>query len=315
MKPGQWGPRTSEGRTAGAHLGLVAVLELLAAGLALSGQFGAGAPESLLTWVRIPLGLLALLVLPGYALAVALFPRAHDLDGLERTALAVGLSVAQVPLLVLAVDRSPWGLSPTIMVVSVGALTCLWCVVAVVRLWRQPAGAGFRPAVWLVQRSRSPVTRLERVAVLGSVVLVGAVACSLLTVSAQPALPPLTEFFMLGSEGLAENYPRSVAAGEPVSVTLGVTNREGRPMEYRVVAHQRDVSLAETSPFRVEPGATWTGRLDFVLREYGFDQRVEAVLFRTSDAAPYRRLQLVVDAPQPGAPTPVRVPQAPGTRG
>lgn len=303
-----------DGKAAGAHLALVAVLGLFAAGLALSGQSAAAAPSSWV-WVRIPLGLLALLVLPGYALTVALFPGAHDLDGPERAALAVGLSVAQVPLLVLAVDRSPWGLSPTIMVVSVGALTCLWCVVAVVRLWRQPAGAGFRPADRLAKRPWSAVTRLERVAVLGSAVLVGAVACSLLTVSTRPALPPLTEFFMLGSEGLAENYPRSVAAGEPVSVALGVTNREGRPVEYRVMARQRDVSLAETSPFQVEPGATWTGRLHFVLDEYGFDQRVEIVLLRTSDAAPYRRLQLVVDAPLPGAPTPVRVPQAPRTRG
>ena len=49
--------------------------------------------------VRIPLGLLMVLFVPGYALIAALFPRKDDLDGIERLALSFGLSIAVVPLI------------------------------------------------------------------------------------------------------------------------------------------------------------------------------------------------------------------------
>jgi uncharacterized membrane protein len=270
----------------------------------------------------LPLGIITLLILPGYAMATALFARAPDLDGFERAALAVGLSVAQVPLLVLAIDRTPWGLSPAALAVGLGVLTCLWCAVAAVQLHRAPAAERYSPAArlpwppsavrwreWPAALSR--LERLERLAVLVSLALVGLVGCSLLRVSTQPALPPTTEFYMLGRGGLAEDFPRAAAPGESIEVALGVANREGRRLDYRAVARRGGADLGPPLPIGVEAGATWTGRLTFALPAYGFDQRVEIALWRDGDAEPYRRLQLVVDVPLPAAPTPVRALQTP----
>lgn len=49
--------------------------------------------------VRVVLGLLFVLFLPGYALVAAMFPKKEDLDCIERLALAFGLSVVVVPIL------------------------------------------------------------------------------------------------------------------------------------------------------------------------------------------------------------------------
>jgi uncharacterized membrane protein len=48
--------------------------------------------------VRIILGLPLVLFLPGYSLIAALFIRKDDLDGIERIALSVGLSIAITPI-------------------------------------------------------------------------------------------------------------------------------------------------------------------------------------------------------------------------
>src|SRR5512147_965433 len=51
------------------------------------------------TIIRSALGLGVVLFVPGYALIAALFPGKKDIDGIERTALSFGLSIAVTPLI------------------------------------------------------------------------------------------------------------------------------------------------------------------------------------------------------------------------
>jgi uncharacterized membrane protein len=85
------------------------------------------------TPMRIIIGLLLVLFLPGYSLIAALFPRKDDLDGIERIAFSFGLSIAVVPLLGLALNYTPFGirLVPILSVLSI--FTVLLAVVAYVR--------------------------------------------------------------------------------------------------------------------------------------------------------------------------------------
>src|SRR6185312_392561 len=66
-----------------------------------------GAPIPL----RIAFGLPLIVFIPGYALTSALFPTNQGLDGLERIALGFGLSLAQIPLIALGIEFSPWRLT------------------------------------------------------------------------------------------------------------------------------------------------------------------------------------------------------------
>jgi len=95
------------------------------------------------TPVRIILGLLLVLFLPGYSLIAALFPGKDDLDGIERIALSFGLSIAVVPLMGLALNYTPFGirLAPILVVLSV--FTVLLAVVAGVRRLGLPEGERF----------------------------------------------------------------------------------------------------------------------------------------------------------------------------
>jgi uncharacterized protein DUF1616 len=77
-------------------------------------------PLVILQWV---LGSVFVLFLPGYVALEALFPKGRELDGVERFALSVGLSLALIPLVVLMLNYTPWGIRLTPIVISITLLT------------------------------------------------------------------------------------------------------------------------------------------------------------------------------------------------
>jgi len=95
------------------------------------------------TPVRIILGLLLVLFLPGYSLIAALFPGKDDLDGIERIALSFGLSIAVVPLLGLALNYTPFGIRLVPILVVLSAFTVSLAVIAGVRMQGLPEGERF----------------------------------------------------------------------------------------------------------------------------------------------------------------------------
>jgi len=67
----------------------------------------------------IIVGLPFLLFFPGYTLIAALFPRRDALGSIERVALSFGLSIAVVPLIGLALNYTPWGITLYPVLISV----------------------------------------------------------------------------------------------------------------------------------------------------------------------------------------------------
>ena len=99
------------------------------------------------TPVRVVLGLLLVLFLPGYSLIAALFPRRDDLDGIERIALSFGLSIAVVPLLGLGLNYTPYGIRLVPVLLGLSLFTVLLAVVAGVRRAWMPEAERFVVAV------------------------------------------------------------------------------------------------------------------------------------------------------------------------
>ena len=80
-------------------------------------------------YLRYLVGAIFVLFVPGYVLIEALYPKADELDRLERFALDVGLSIAVVPLVGLVLNYTPWGIrldpifaSLSILVLGLGFL-------------------------------------------------------------------------------------------------------------------------------------------------------------------------------------------------
>ena len=99
-------------------------------------------PENLypLSFLRIALGLLFILWLPGYTFIKAFFPKHEptettpkDLETIERTILSIGISLALVPMVGLLIYYTPWGLSLTPIVLSLLALMIFLATIAAAR--------------------------------------------------------------------------------------------------------------------------------------------------------------------------------------
>jgi len=85
------------------------------------------------------LGSVFVLFIPGYVTVEALFPKGRELDGIERFALSVGLSLALVPLIGLLLNYTPWGIRLTPIVVSLVLFTVGVAVVGVARRFKLAA--------------------------------------------------------------------------------------------------------------------------------------------------------------------------------
>jgi uncharacterized membrane protein len=94
-------------------LALAATLAFLTTGLALVVPIEGP--------LRVVPAIACVLFLPGYLATSALFPRTGDLSGPERLALSLGLSLAIVPLVGLALNFTPWGIRLEPIVVSLDA--------------------------------------------------------------------------------------------------------------------------------------------------------------------------------------------------
>jgi uncharacterized membrane protein len=269
-------------------------LGLLLVALIALGVEGLPAPLPLL---RLFLGLAYVLFVPGYALQAALFPRRDALDGPERLALSLGLSVALVPVLALVLDRLPWGIRLWPIVVAQTLAITLFAAVALWRRHRLPPADRW---VWTVDLDlRAWWAVQDRTGRVLYGVLAGALLLALVSAAAIVLLPTpgerFTEFYVLGPEGLAENYPRQAAPGQTLSVTAGIANREGQPATYRIAVQVDGQAIGAAGPVTLADDQVWEGTVTYALPRAGDDQQVEFLLYRDGDAQPYRRLRLWIN--------------------
>lgn len=259
--------------------------------------------------VRIVLGLLLVLLVPGYVTVAALFPSQKDLDWVERIALSVGLSIAVVPLLGLLLNFSPWGIR---LAPIVAALALFITGVGLLAYWRRmrlPAQERLALALEVAKPAWAEYAPLDKALTVGlalSLVVAGGMVAYIATVP-RPG-EKFTEFYILDRNGKAEAYPTNLTAGANGTVIVGVVNREGSSLNYTVVATLEQYavttnatgaqvkSLVGSAPVDVyslvlRDGAKSEAPLPFAVTKPGLF-RLELQLLRQGMASPYRELHL-----------------------
>ena len=110
---------------------------------------------------------------------------------------------------------------------------------------------------------------------------------------------PFTEFYILGHNGIADNYPTKYTLGENRTVIVGIVNHEYKPINYtlEVRIDNRSLSLPEkVKQISLCHNATWKEPLTITPSFEGKNMKLEFLLFNeTERTVPYRSLHLWID--------------------
>ncbi|NPV91314.1 MAG: DUF1616 domain-containing protein [Firmicutes bacterium] len=246
--------------------------------------------------VRVALGVPFVLFFPGYTLIAALFPARDDLDGIERVALSCGLSIAVVPLLGLILNFTPWGIRLYPILLTLLFFMLLLSIITIHRRNKLTLDKRFVVALNVKIIKWSDLSRMDKIL---SVALAGAVifaAGSLYYASATPKVDEkFTEFYMLGPGGKAEGYPRVMKTGEEKEVILGTVNHEYRQVSYSVEVRMDGVVMTRLGPFKINHEEKKEESVSFSVYEPHENLKVEFLLFKDGESAPYRSLHLWVN--------------------
>ena len=237
--------------------------------------------------VRLAIGLPAVLFFPGYALVAALYPRRESIDGIHRTVLSLGMSLAVVPLVGLVLNYTPWGITLVSISYCIPSLIFALSVVAWVRRMGLPAEERF----YIAFRLRLPElgeNRLDKaLAVVLALSVVAAVSVAGYVITQPKMEERFTEFYILGVEGMAADYASEAIVGETVEVTVGIINRQHETTSYRLILMFNDVEIDDRGPIVLEHGDEWEQTVDFKATRVGNNQELELLLYRDVAPEPY----------------------------
>jgi uncharacterized membrane protein len=243
---------------------------------------------------RTILGLPLVLFAPGYALVATLFPKREGLENIERMALSFGLSIATVSLIGLILNYTPLGIKLEPILYSTSGATFVISIIAIWRRARLPEedrfniSSGLKLPGWDGGLFSKLLSVLVMISILGATGMLGYYLAS------QKVGEKFTEFYVLGPEGEASDYPKEISVGDEASIILGIINHEYGEATYLVeimvddepipVSFSGD-TLEYIGPITLAHEEKWEYEIGFAPNHVGDNQKVEFILYE--DDTPY----------------------------
>jgi len=248
------------------------------------------------TFVRTILGILLVLFIPGYSLIAALFPKWGDLDGIERAALSFGLSIAVTPLIGLALNYTPWGIRLDPILISLTIFTMAMCLIAYLRRRRLPEEekffvpfGGFVRGIKESFKGESRTEKILSIILIISIIL--AISTTVYIIVKPKQGEKFTEFYILGPDGKASNYPTNLTNGNVGRVIIGVVNHEYATTNYKLLVKVGNRTL-KNDTFTLKNGEKKEIPFNFTAGNNG-QKKMQFLLYKLPDQEKaYRSLHL-----------------------
>jgi len=238
--------------------------------------------------VRVVLGAAFVAFFPGYVLLAALFPARHRMDGVERIVMSFLLSIAVTPLIGLVLNFTPWGIKIGAIVAAVASFVLVAAIIALLRRRALPEEERFDHRVRFVKPHFVSAGKVDKVLFGVFLLLAVAATAGLAYVLVTPApVQRFTEFYLLGSASMTEDYPHEAAVGQPIEIPMTIVNHEGADTSYRIQATIDDVVVQEIGPIEVADGGKWEDKATVTPRAADESERVEFDLYREGETAAY----------------------------
>ena len=237
--------------------------------------------------LRTVLGLILILFMSGYSIISFLFPKKNDLDIIERITFSFGLSIAITVLIGLALNYTLFGIILVPALISISALTILFSFFAYIRRLRIPDkerfDVKFEKLFEIIKGSLNIKSKTDKIL---SVLLILSILFAVFTIVYTIATPKqdskFTEFYLLGPNGKASDYPTNLTVGETGNVTVGIVNQEYADVNYKMVVTLDNITINEEN-ITLTSGAKYEEPFTFALSKTGKNQELEFLLYKLPD--------------------------------
>ena len=191
--------------------------------------------------LTVVLAIPVVLFIPGYCLIAALFPKNDDIGFSERIALSFGLSIAVYAIVALGLQFISGELQLGFTLLSVSLLTSVMVLVAHYRRAILPAEERFSmPFSEIASAIRKGIfppgsDRVDRLlSVMLVLVIIVALTTTIYVIASPKESEHFSEFFILGENKMATDYPSQIITGQNYPMFIGVGNHEYRNMSYTI---------------------------------------------------------------------------------
>ncbi len=243
--------------------------------------------------VQTVLGVPFVLFFPGYTLIGTLFPGKNNLGNIERLTLSIGLSLAVVPLIGLALNYTPWGIRLYPIITSLFILTLLLSIASNYRRARLPLDQKFQALNNLKLPNSKAIPRTDKIVVISVLIAIIAVASLTTYFASAPKIGErFTEFYLLGPKGKLADYPVNMTLAENSTVILGITNHEHAPMVYRVNIALDNQTIETITNIQLSHEESWSQNYTFTPQTTSDKIKLGFQLFKEGLDEPYRNLHL-----------------------
>ncbi len=235
-----------------------------------------------------------LLLIPGYSLFLALFPRDSRYDSIQKLGLSgiLGLSLNIIIGTIQTQIKNGFGLN---VFIHIGILSIIsFCCLAV--YLRRKGSIPNNPTSFqqqlpvlrnLISKYWIPVVAFGFIFVVGTVLF--------LNLYPQPTKNSFTEFYVLDPAKTIPFNLESNPTDNKIHLVIGIVNDENREVNYKIQLEQAGEAISEPVRISLAHGAKWQDEI--AVDPLALNPNVESlniVLYVDDLTAPYRKLRIVL---------------------
>ena len=192
--------------------------------------------------LKIVLGLLFLLFIPGYLLLFVLFPTKKTdkgIDFIERIALSLGISLAIVALTGIALYYTVGKIQSESALLAIFIFEISIGVISIYRWFNtipdERLVLSFDLSLFKLKNDLKLKGKLDKVLIIILIILILITTMLFIFVITTPRLDEkFTVFNIRASDRSITNYPQNISIGEKTKIIIGVTNHEYQTINYTI---------------------------------------------------------------------------------